>query len=406
MTDAAPQSRPRRLQSALFALVVLIVSAGICVYFIETSRTTERVDEKRTPKLVQTRRITPTHHELRLTVHGVVVAARELTVRPEMQGRIVEAHESLVEGGLIRAQEVVAKVDPSDYEIALTEGEAGLEEAKFELAVERGRQVVAEREWKLLEGELTSEQANRSLALREPHLKKAQSLVSKAEQQIAKARLDLARTTIPAPFNAVVISEDVEVGQLVQRGAPVCTLVGSDEFWIRVSVPLDRLASIRLPAEGQPGAEATIFLEDGTETPSSRQGRVIRRLGDLDPKGQMARALVRVRDPLGLEAEPSVAPLLLGSFLRVEIEAGRLESAIEIDRSALREGGRIWVVGSDHKLEIREVEVLWRNRETVLVAPDCIGEGEELIVSGLRLALPGMPVSPQNVDAESEGAAN
>ena len=64
------------------------------------------------------------------------------------------------------------------------------------------------------------------------------------------------------------------------------------------------------------------------------------------------------------------------------------------------------MVGSDHKLEIREVEVLWRNRETVLVAPDCIGEGEELIVSGLRLALPGMPVSPQNVDAESEGAAN
>ncbi len=87
-------------------------------------------------------------------------------------------------------------------------------------------------------------------------------------------------------------------------------------------------------------------------------------------------------------------PLLLGSYVEVKIDAGNLEDTLTIPRSALREGNRIWVVGDDHLLKILPATVLWRETETVLISNN-LKEGDQLIVSDLRVALPGMEVAPQ-----------
>ena len=84
----------------------------------------------------------------------------------------------------------------------------------------------------------------------------------------------------------------------------------------------------------------------------------------------------------------------MGSYVEVEIEAGELENVLEIPRSALREGNKIWVVGEVPELNIIDCEVLWSLKETVLVSNN-LGPGDKLIVSDLRVALPGMLVDPQ-----------
>ena len=111
----------------------------------------------------------------------------------------------------------------------------------------------------------------------------------------------------------------------------------------------------------------------------------------------MARVLVEIADPLALSNSPGTSggsPLLLGSYVKVDIEAGRLMDVLTIPRSALREGGRLWLVGPDKKIRIAEAEVLWTRSETVLVR-NLLKEGEQLIVSELKAALPGMAVNPQ-----------
>lgn len=137
------------------------------------------------------------------------------------------------------------------------------------------------------------------------------------------------------------------------------------------------------------------MLDAGEGREFTREGRVLRLLGDLEPNGRMARMLVSIADPLGRHDRSGEIPLLLGSYVQVEIDAGVLEGVVVIRRAALREGNRIWVVDGSNRLQIRDVEVLWFRKDSVLLAKESIGAGERLVVSGLRVALPGMRVSAQ-----------
>jgi hypothetical protein len=108
---------------------------------------------------------------------------------------------------------------------------------------------------------------------------------------------------------------------------------------------------------------------------------------------------VSVTDPLDLQgSSTSKFPLLLGSYVKTEIDAGQLEDTLTIPRAALREGNEIWVVGDDHLLKILPATILWRETETVLISNN-LEEGDQLIVSDLRVALPGMEVDPQPATA-------
>jgi hypothetical protein len=116
----------------------------------------------------------------------------------------------------------------------------------------------------------------------------------------------------------------------------------------------------------------------------------------------MARVIVSVQDPLGLsQGFDSKLPLLLGSFVEVKIDAGELEDTFTIPRAALREGSKIWVVGHDNLLKIKGATVIWPEKETVLIS-NTLEKGDQLIVSDLRVALPGMKVAPQPSTAYPE----
>jgi RND family efflux transporter MFP subunit len=400
---AAPTYRLRRVVAV--TLAILLLGALVSAALIYTAPHAIRVDEPRPPKIVRTVNVEPRTEEISIIAHGIVMPARELVVRPEVRGRVLAHHVSLVPGGRIPAGEEIVRIDRADYDLVRSEALTALAEANYELAVEQGRQVIAAREWKILEGELSEDETNRSLVLREPHLERARAVVAKAQLEIARAQIDLERTSIPAPFNSIVIDESVEVGQLVERGTAVATLVGSDEFWVKVSIPIDELRWIRLPSAAYPGARAKVILDDGTGEPVPREGTVFRLLGDLEEKGRMARILIRVRDPLEVAASNAAPPLLIGSYVRVEIEAGTIDNVIAIRREALREGHRIWVVGPNAELAIRDATILWTRTSDVLIAADAIRPGESLIVSGLRIALPGMKVAPQPIESSASEPA-
>jgi hypothetical protein len=115
-------------------------------------------------------------------------------------------------------------------------------------------------------------------------------------------------------------------------------------------------------------------------------------LGELEAEGRMARVLVEIKDPLGLNiSEKKHPPLLIGEYVRMEIEGRQLEKVYRIPRTALRDNTRIWLVSNDGKLEIRSVETVWRDAQTVLLT-DGLQPGEQLIVSDLSKPVRGMPL--------------
>ena len=387
-----------------FIVILLILAFSGCVslLLIWTGPETTPEDNISSAKIVQTIPLVPQTRSVAVSAFGSVVPSRKVVIKPQVTGQVIWQSESITIGGHVKEGDELIRIDPKDYELALAEVQSNFEQARFEREVESGRQVIAKREWDELQSDLDMEEVNKSLVLREPHLRRAEALMEKARNDIEIAELQRSRTIITAPFNAMVVEESVEVGQLLDPGSDICELVGTDEFWIQVTIPFSQLKWVHFPEDDQPGAEAQVILDAGNGETAVWKGRVIRLLGDLDPLGRMARLVVSVSDPLNLSrSSESEFPLLLGSYVEVKIDAGQLEDALRIPRAALKEGNQIWVVGDDHLLKILPATVLWPEKETVLISNN-LEEGDQLIVSDLQVALPGMEVAPQPATEYSE----
>ena len=333
-----------------------------------------------------------------ITAFGTVQAHQQITVQPEVGGLVVQQNPDLVKGGIIPEGVALLQIDPRDYQFAVDEERASLAKAEFDLKVELGNQAVAQREWKLLKpriGEIS--ELSKQLALRQPHLLEKQIALKAAKSRLARARLDLQRTILRAPFNSLVLSESVEVGQLVNTQSSVATLVGTDEFRAQVSVPIHRLKWISIPRPGpgsrtRLGSRVRLIREIGQGEPVVRIGRVVELLGDVTPNGRMAQVLVSIPDPLELEpAKADRRPLLLGEYVRVEIEGPLLHDIVVLPRNTIREGNRVWVKNANNQLEIRSVEIVLSRKDSVLIRHG-VKEGDQIITSQLPAAIPGLLV--------------
>jgi RND family efflux transporter MFP subunit len=383
-------------------LFILGCGGGVSLLLLYTGPETVPEDSPEAARIVQTVPLIPQTCSVAVSAQGTVVPSRKVVIKPQVTGQVVWQSQAVIIGGHVRAGDELVRIDPNDYELALAEVQSNFEQARFEREVESGRQVIAKREWVELQADLDMQEVNKSLVLREPHLRRAEALMEKARNDIKMAELNRSRTVITAPFNAVVTDESVEVGQLLNTGSEICELVGTDEFWIQVTIPFSQLKWVHFPDDGRPGAAAQVILDTGDGEPVTWEGEVVRLLGDLDPLYRMVRLVVSVRDPLRLrEASGDKLPLLLGSFVEVRIDAGELENALTIPRAARREGDRIWVVGEDHRLRILPATVLWPEKDTLIIENN-VRPGDQLIVSDLRVALPGMEIDPQPVAEYSQ----
>ncbi len=401
-------------------LPLLILIAGILGTraLIASRPPVPRVDHEAEPTLVEVLTVHARDEQARLQAYGTVRAHRELTLFPRVEGYVIAQHDDLIDGGLVRAGEVLLKIDPQDYRLAVDTERGNLARAEFELQVEQGNQVVAHQEWDLLEPSIETSEMGRLLALRQPHLKEKRAAVDAAKSRLAQAELNLSRTVVSAPCNALVLKETVEVGQLVNARSAVATLVCTDAFRVEVSVPLNQLGWVEFPdaAQSRPpdglsdvegrGSAVRILRDLGNGQSVRWTGWVERLLGDVTENGRMARVLVLVPDPLGLEPfepaqdRPGESPrssLLLGEYVRVEILGPTLPQAIVLPRSSLREEERVWVYNARQELEIRQVEVALRRRDSVLIRAG-LADGEQIVTSSLPAALPGMRL--QAVEAE------
>ena len=119
---------------------------------------------------------------------------------------------------------------------------------------------------------------------------------------------------------------------------------------------------------------------------------MIRLIGNLGPNGQMAKVLIAVDDPLGLESdkEEDLYPLLLDSRVQIVIEGKILDNVFVIPENALRdeEGiDSVWIVNEKRELEIKAVNVVRMRKNDVLARG--IDDGDLIVTSLISAPLPG-----------------
>ncbi|WP_145384822.1 efflux RND transporter periplasmic adaptor subunit [Stieleria neptunia] len=393
MNDA-PQRRPiwrwlRLIANVLVCFAILGASAAAIVVINRTEPTAQTINATRkSAALVETITVQRGTYRPRLSVLGTVQPAQDIVLGPRVSGQVIELSPRFVPGGMVREGDSLLRIDPADFENALSIRKSELQQAQASLEIEQGRQSLAEKELALLEG--TIGEANRSLVLREPQIASIRAEFNAAKAAVERAELDLERTRVTAPFDAQILSRSVNVGSQVSPGDELARLVGIEEYWVMAAVPVRSLPWIQFPKpeEGDSRQGSTVRLRNPGSWPegTERLGQVARMIGTLDQQTRLARVLVTVPDPLGQSSD--APPLILDTLIETEIEGKPIADVVRLERKLVRDSDTIWVM-KDEMLEIRPTEIVFRDAEYAYVRGG-LEDGDEVVVTTLATVAEGV----------------
>ncbi|MBW1781064.1 MAG: efflux RND transporter periplasmic adaptor subunit [Deltaproteobacteria bacterium] len=322
---------------------------------------------------------------------GTVRPLQEIDLVPQVDGKVVYIAPSLINGGQFKKGAVLLGIEPEDYRLAVTFAQSKVKNSESLLRMAEEESAVAKEEWfQLYVDDAGKEKEPTPLVLKQPQLAAARAKLAADNADLKKAKLNLERTKINAPFDGRVGNEGVDLGQYVRPGEKLATIFSTDSAEIAVSLEDESLRWFHVPGftPGQgPGARAVIRARiAGTER--SWEGRVVRAEGKLDEQTRMVRVVVRVESPYA--AKP---PLAMGLFVTVDITGHEIPNMSVIPRSALHEGDVVWVVDPDGRLHFRDVEVARIDGEQVQIGSG-LEDGEQVVVSPLKTVTDGMQVRP------------
>jgi len=405
------EKRPRRrirtfVGGSIKILLAAVILVGAAATYRHQIKTSPRLGRKKPPtqaRLVQVIGLQKADCATTVPAMGSVMPAQQVTLRPQITGQIVEISEDVIPGGFVEAGRKLFVIDDRDYEILVQQRQSDVARTLKDLKVEQGNQAVARREYELL-GEVVGEE-DRELVLRAPQLASAEAAYRSAQAALEKARLDLSRCTITVPFNAIVQEKSVDLGATVSLNSNLVTLVGTDQVWIELKVPLGKLKWISIPrSNGDRGSEVKIYDPLAWGRDRFRAGRVLCLAGELEPQGLLTRLLVNVDDPFCLTLENRDQPqILIGSFVSAEIQGRTLESVFPIAWPYYRDGDTVWIMNEAGQLEIRPVEIVFSEPGHVYVR-DGLAENERLVVTDIAAPVAGMPLRAADVEGAEQQA--
>jgi len=389
MNDAPPPRPLRRglriVGTAIVCLAILGASAAAVAVINQTEPTAKQINATRkSAALVQTRIVQRGTFSPRLVVLGTVQPARDILLSPRVSGQVIEMSPKFVPGGMIEKGDLLLRIDPADFENAVSISQSELAQAMASLAIEEGRQSLAKKELALLEGSI--DQTNRALVLREPQIASIRAEVSAAKAAVERAKLDLDRSSIHAPFDAQILTRSVNVGSQVSPGDELARLVGVEEYWIMAAVPVRSLRWVQFPELDGQGAKATLRNRDAWPAGTERHAQVARMIGAVDQQSRLARVLITIPDPLGQTSE--VPPLILDSLIETEIEGRAIENVVRLSRQYVRDQDTVWVM-VDGKLQIRATEVVFRDADYAYIRKG-LESGDEVVITTLATVAEGV----------------
>jgi RND family efflux transporter MFP subunit len=383
----------KKYLTIFIALIVTISALALSNYWLKNKPRANRAPKTVSVPLVETLKPIIKNHQTTIHAMGNVIASQSVNLTPRISGLVVGVSPHFVEGGLLKKGDSLVELDPTDYLLAIKQSESDVAKARYNLTIEQGQQTIVKREAQLLESELHGQ--SEELVLRKPHLELAKAALVAAEASLKQAHLNLERTKPTAPFNAIITSRNANLGAWMpafSTGTPLAKLVGTDNFWINVSVPVDKLRWLKIPEiNGTQGATAKITYESAWGKDVYRDGVIKRLQAEIEPEGRMAKILVEVDDPLCQKAENKTKPpLMLGTYVQVALEGSVLNNVIELPETTLHDGKTLWLLNEKNELAFMDIAPIWKENGNIYLTQNTFPENTVVITSDLAAPMLGM----------------
>lgn len=363
-----------------------------------------------------------TNYQPSLKLYGRSVAGRRVELRSFVAGEVMETGEGLRDGGIVKKDDVLLKLDPFEYEGALVEAKAKLAEARAKLreihaqiesekdALKRAREQLEiaqrdlERAVPLAEKGTVSKkladdrrmivsEREQSLELRRNNLEVQQA---RAEQQnavidqlawrVRQAERNLADSVLRAPFDAYVTDVTAERGKMLSANDQVATLFDRDWIEIRFTLTNAQYGRIVSGQRDVTGRIVDVFWHIG-ENPARYQARIERVAAEITADSGGVEVFARVLNPR------EGVPLRPGAFVEVQMQDKLYSNVVRLPQTALYGGDTVYVV-EDERLAARRVELVGAAKADILVRGE-VKAGEAVMTSRLSKVEAGLKVKEQ-----------
>ena len=373
----------------LLPFIIVLIGFALAGALIVTGPTVQSRPVAALAPLVRVLEVQPRSVRLVTKTNGTVVPRTESELTPEVSGRVISVSSSMVSGGFFKAGDELLRIDSLDYEVALEEARARLARSESDLV---NANKAHERQMDLARKQSASASQKDDALNR---LKIADATLRESVARLSRAKRDLDRTKILAPYDGRVRSEKVDAGQFVNRGVSIATIYATDFAEVKLPIHDDELeflsTAIVNPEKSLHQTKVTLRARfAGAE--HEWQGVVARTEGELDPKTRMVNIIARVASPYAQQG--SRPPLAIGLFVEAEIYGAQLDNIVVLPRSALHDNDTVYLVDANGKLEIRQVQVRRIVEDEIYVEAGLMA-GERVCVSSLANPVRGMKLRLQ-----------
>lgn len=340
---------------------------------------------------VETRVVAETDYPIMLESYGTVQPRTRSILVAQVGGQIVSVNENVRDGGFFEEGDVLANIDPRDYEADVRIAEATLMDARQALAEAEARTNQAREDW----ARLGNTGQAPDLVLRIPQLEAAKAKVISAESALKKANLDLERTRIVAPFAGRILRKFVDVGQVVSPNTQLAEIYATDYVEIRLPLRNRDLPFIDLP-ESYRFADVTRASQGRVEIRSDLGGEeswdavLVRTEGAIDETARQLHVIAQIDDPFGRDNEDQT-PIKIGQYVTARLEGKTVPAALVIPNNTIYQGSYVYIV-EDGVLRRRDIEIAWQNDLEAIIGAG-LQPGDNLVMTPLGQVTSGIRVS-------------
>jgi len=385
----------RRPKRRLLPWLIIVFGLGGATYLIMNKPMPVYVVPKPVATTVTTEKFVYGAYPTLYESTGKVSASQSMMLHSEVAGTVDSVTQDFLPGHIVHKGDTLLQLKSESYKNAVKTQEAIYEQALANHVIEKGQQSVAKTGIQTVYDATGHRPEDIDLATRAPQVEHAEAEINKAKAALDNAKIHLADTTIVSPFDAMILTRNVDVGSVVGTMTPLAHLVGTEQYWVEVSVPVEILPLL-VPRSTPIKAMVSPYHVNDT-----LEGYVLKTIMALDEKTRMGKVIVAVDDPLrirevahwkrtnNLAEHPML--LMLNDYVSVSIEGRKIHDVIQLPIAYLRMNNTVWVM-CEQKLCIQPVEVVMKNAQYAYIRSGITAE-DSVITSAISAPIPNMALA-------------
>lgn len=403
VTVARDPGRKARLR----LLPILVLTMGVLAMILLIVTKPKPETKELTEKVWNIRAQPATHktHQPVLSVFGEITAGQEIQLRSLVAGDVVEVGGNFRNGGVVSKGDLLLVIDDFDYQAAVDDLAARIAETSAskqseETSLVRDREMLAVRQRDLKRAErlrkrgnvseaaldqarLALSQQQQTVSRRAASVKTQAARLTQHQVALRRAKRDLERTRLTAPFDGFVSGVAAQVGKRLSLSDQVGQLVASRALEARGHLPANVYGRL-LADDGLAGRPAQIRWRVGDTdlTYDAVVGRITSQI-DAASGGILFYAVLD-----GSDSSIAVRP---GAFVEIRLPDRKYENSVQISANAVHDNNHVFVVNGENRLDARKVTVLARTGNDVILSGD-IADGDRIVLTRFTQIAPDVQV--------------